>query len=99
MIAIKNKKTYSGPGHYIGRPSIFQNRHRITEKDTREKVIAAFRKDFFVQLQTNSELQNAVMDLIYEYTATGKLTLICWCYPEPCHGDILKEFILDFVEN
>jgi hypothetical protein len=74
---------------YIGRPSKFGN--PFSHKDgtlaqfrvsTREEAIARYRE----WIPTQPGLMAALPEL------AGK-TLICWCKPAPCHGDVLADLV------
>lgn len=65
---------------YIGRPSIWGNPFKIGPDGTRLQVIKKYRK----YVTDDPELMSAISEL------KGK-RLGCWCYPLPCHGDVLAE--------
>lgn len=66
---------------YIGRPSKWGN--PFTLKDgTRDEVI----RKYEMYLQNSPFLLNSLHEL------KGKI-LGCWCYPQACHGDILKKYV------
>ncbi|NLG01739.1 MAG: DUF4326 domain-containing protein [Lentisphaerae bacterium] len=65
---------------YIGRPSEWGNPFEIGKDGTRQQVINKYREWI--------KSQPALMAKIP--TLKGK-TLGCWCYPRPCHGDVLAE--------
>jgi len=68
---------------YIGRPipglprSKWGNPYKIGRDGTREEVIAKFECHLY-----DSGLFNHIHEL------HGR-DLVCWCAPEPCHGDVL----------
>jgi hypothetical protein len=64
----------------VGRPSIWGNPFVIGADGTREQVIAKYR----AWIQTQPHLLKMLPDL------KGK-RLACWCFPLPCHGDVLAE--------
>lgn len=66
---------------YIGRPSKWGNPFVIGKDGSREQVIAKYR-EYVLQ----SPLRNDLEQL------RGKV-LGCWCYPKPCHGDVLVELV------
>lgn len=99
MIQIKNKKTFTGSGYYIGRPSLLGNPFIIGRDGTRNQVIEKYKSWLLNKLQTDEAIQEEFLELVYSYTAKQELNLVCWCHPEPCHGDIIKEYILQFIEN
>jgi hypothetical protein len=76
---------------YIGRPSKWGNpythiKDRETKAefivDTREEAIAKYR-DYILK---NETLMNSLHEL------EGKI-LGCWCYPNPCHGEVLIDLV------
>lgn len=72
---------------YIGRPSIWGNPFTIGQDGSRLEVIQKYRKWILTQTELLAklpELRNKV--------------LACWCSPEACHGDVLKELI-DEMDN
>lgn len=67
---------------YIGRPSKWGNPFGmipgLKTPEERARVIKAYEE----WLQTQPQLLKALPEL------KGKV-LGCWCYPKPCHGDVL----------
>lgn len=63
---------------YIGRPSKWGNPFVIGKDGSRKEVIDKYQQ----YILNNQQLLNDLHEL------KGK-TLGCWCYPKPCHGDIL----------
>ncbi len=58
---------------------------------TREDAIKAYDHYFDIMYRSNLKFKK-VVDLIYEkYKAGEDVYLECYCKPEPCHGDIIKE--------
>lgn len=62
---------------YIGRGSKWGNPYRLGRDGTREQVI----KKYLAYI-----LDSPLKDDIHELKDK---TLGCWCYPLPCHGDVL----------
>lgn len=77
---------------YIGRhnsryhvkSSKWANPYKIGRDGTREQVIALYR----AYVSSTPRLSGALSEL------KGK-TLVCWCAPQPCHGDVLAELAED----
>lgn len=65
---------------YIGRPGKWGNPFTIGKDGTREEVMDKYRQ----WIPTQPHLMNALSSL------EGRI-LGCWCAPNACHGDILKE--------
>jgi hypothetical protein len=58
---------------------------------TREDAIKAYDHYFDIMYRSNLKFKKAV-DYIYErYKAGEDVYLECYCKPEPCHCDIIKE--------
>jgi len=75
---VLNKKT-SADGVYIGRPTKFGNPFIIGRDGTRDSVI----KQYEVWLHSQPALMAAAKQEL-----KGK-SLVCWCAPHRCHGDVL----------
>lgn len=65
---------------YVGRPTKWGNPFVIGRDGSRAEVIAKYRA--WVSAQP------ALMDALGELRGRN---LVCWCSPEPCHGDVLIE--------
>ena len=81
----------NNPDHvYIGRAnsrqglseSKWHNPFKVGDDGTREQVIRAYRE----WIKHQPELLTSIEEL------RGK-TLVCWCCPEACHGDVLLELL------
>lgn len=56
------------------------------EDHSREESIERYRCDFAHMIQSDESFRAAVEDLRGE-------TLACYCTPEPCHGDVILEYL------
>lgn len=63
---------------YIGRPSKWGNPYSIGADGTRAEVVSKYEE----YLKSNPELLESLSEL------QGK-DLICWCWPQACHGTVL----------
>ena len=79
VVFIDNKR-------FPSQQSNFANPFKIGKDGTRSEIITKY-KDYITTKLDNDNLLKK--ELIY---MKGK-TLGCWCYPEPCHGDILLDLI------
>ena len=76
---------------YIGRENLrrklpespFHNPFQVGKDGDRDRCIALFREHF----ESNAELQEMALEQL-----AGK-TLVCFCKPEACHGDVIVEFL------
>jgi hypothetical protein len=89
MAQVVNKRTYTGEGIYIGRPSRWGNpfSHRPETKAlhvvaTVELAVDAYRAWLWEEIKAGRITLEELAELHGQ-------TLICWCKPGPCHGDVL----------
>ncbi len=99
-VTVHNKKTLSvagASGTYVGRPHPLGNPFRIGEDGTRDEVIRYYSEWLDNELNRNSMglVACTFRALKVQHMNTGHLDLICWCAPEACHADVIKEKILD----
>jgi hypothetical protein len=86
MPRVWNKKSDRGiPKNavYIGRPSLWGNPFVIGRDGDRKEVIQRYR----AYILSKPELLSLAKELL-----RGK-DLVCFCSPEPCHGDVLLEIV------
>lgn len=65
---------------------------------TRDDAIDSYKKWIVEQLKDNHEAKIEFVRLKEIYRKYGKLVMICWCSPSRCHGDVLKELIVDDID-
>lgn len=70
----------------IDRRSPFGNPFIIGKDGDRKEVIEKYRVWFYSRIHKN-------LDFLYRVLKLKDKTLGCWCKPEACHGDIIKEFL------
>ena len=81
-------------GEYVGRPSPLGNPFMIGRDGTREQVIAKYRS--WIVQEWDREPHGVVMNEIRRLARLAMvqpLRLICWCAPEACHADVIKQTI------
>lgn len=98
-VEVINKRNHSKGGVYIGRPGIFGNPFRIGPDGDRAEVIEKYRQWLSVELGRNQELREALEDLVQRVSRGEDLQLVCWCAPQPCHGDVLAELIRERIKG
>lgn len=99
MIRIENKKTYKGDGWYIGRPSPLGNPFPVDSKNSRAKAIDQYREWLIEKLKTVNPTSKAFNVLLDCYRTDGNITLICWCAPLQCHGEVIRDLILERTQT
>lgn len=76
---------------YIGRvgkgqDGYFGNPIRLNPGETRGSTLEKFKEYFYNRLQTDLQFKERI-------EALKGMTLGCFCKPNPCHGDIIKEYL------
>lgn len=93
MIRVVNKKHWTGGGYYCGRPSALGNPFKIGIDGNRDEVTEKYREWLKEALKHDIIVRREFDALVAAYVDFGELVLVCWCAPERCHCDIIKEFI------
>lgn len=103
-INVVNKRKHASTPHdfYCGRPSPLGNDYSHIPKGTlakfvvkdRDESIRRHREDFLEQMETEGPVKAAFLK-IYDHLVDHKIVyLICWCAPQSCHCDTIKEELL-----
>lgn len=92
-ITVVNKKT-GGKGTYIGRPSALGNPFSV-EQYGRGNCIARYDTWLNEQIQSGNRLVCEALNQIYEQAQSQPVSLVCWCAPAPCHGNVIKRVIVE----
>lgn len=82
---------------YIGRSGkgmsgYFGNPIRLPAGSNRGATLEAFKEYAIARIEEDAEYREAVKNL------SGK-HLVCFCAPQPCHGDILAELCVMLHQN
>ncbi len=104
IVIVNSNKTREG--EYIGRPSPLGNPYgwlsshpedlRVEDRDT---AIKCYRSWLQSHLRTRTPRVLNELDRLAEIgLRDGRLVLRCWCAPLPCHGEVIKEVILEALK-
>ena len=81
---VVNKRTYHGPGKYVGRPSVLGNRFVIGRDGDRQAVCRKYALWLWDQIYNHEpRIMAALRDLKEDDV------LICWCAPKDCHANVI----------
>jgi hypothetical protein len=81
-------------GVYVGRPTPLGNPFRLEREDQREEVVARYAAWLEEELrQGNREVARALEELYRRLKRQGVLTLLCFCAPRRCHGEVIAEHL------
>jgi hypothetical protein len=101
MITVVNVKSFKGVGEYVGRSnayygltgSVLANPENLKSESDRIANIARYEIWLNGKMKSDTPQKREVLRLKALWKVTGSLTLICWCAPKPCHGEVIKRFI------
>jgi len=85
-------------GYYVGRPTVLGNPYTL-EAYTRTDAIARYRIWLRQQWHLHGEVHAALLQLARRYKERGELTLACWCAPQRCHAEVIREAVLGIVQH
>lgn len=83
----------------IYRPHPLGNPYVLTKEEQRNDVIEKFKNNFDLLYSEKEEFKKAIDDVIIILSKGQNVAMECYCKPKPCHGDIIKEKILEMMKN
>jgi hypothetical protein len=100
IVNIVNKRKFEGEGVYIGRPSPLGNPFTAKQEGSKEIAISKYRLWLNTQWNTgNTRVINELKRIASMLKTTGEVNLICWCAPAQCHGEVVRDAILNIVNR
>ncbi|MFN9659488.1 MAG: DUF4326 domain-containing protein [Cyanobacteriota bacterium] len=57
---------------------------------SRQEVIGKHRRWLWARLQQPGSPQERELRRLLERARAGELELLCWCYPLPCHAEVVR---------
>ena len=79
------------PGQaYVGRPSPLGNPFELGRDGTRAQVIASYRRWLWGRLQEPASTERRELERLLARAQAGRLELLCWCAPLPCHAEVIR---------
>lgn len=79
-------------GISVARPTPLGNPFVVGRPYTRAESIARYREWFHREIETGNALVLAQLGRIEAAARAGDVTLLCWCAPLPCHGEVIVEY-------
>lgn len=101
LIVVVNKH-HGAQGVYIGRGSPLGNPFPIgtTVQDSRENVIKRYRIWLNDKIKADDDaVCNALNDIAEQSLTPQGVQLECFCAPKPCHGDVIREVIIEAMKG
>ncbi len=89
----------------VMRPSILSNEYSHNKNsaakffvESRAEAIEAYRKDFFIKVKKKGAFRDEVIRL-YNLAQKQHVYLMCCCKPLQCHADIIRDFLIEMLED
>lgn len=77
----------------IGRPSPLGNPYPLPKGALKGSTLPKYKKWINQQIDIRNEKVINELNRLYLIAKNGDLNLGCWCAPNTCHGDIIKELL------
>jgi hypothetical protein len=93
MITVVNKRQHVPTDHdvYVGRPTALGNPFPESTHG-REQCIAMYKTYAAHQYSTYPEGEfTTTFIALVNRARTEDINLVCWCHPQSCHADVLKQ--------
>ncbi len=92
-VRVRNEKTWeNGEGEfveYVGKGSVLENPYT---RGCRRKLREEYRK-YLLELSSESPEWKRIFELKTIHDNGEDLNLLCSCYPDPCHSNIISDAI------
>jgi len=100
IMNLRNEKPSKLYDFRIDRSSPVGNKFLMINEGERNKVCNQYQADFFERITHNhnkkfNEYLKNMSDCLMYY---GKLRLFCWCAPKRCHGETIRNYLLNKKE-
>lgn len=81
--------------------SVLCNPFRISDENSRQEVLMAYSKYANEQMETKGKFFKKIQELMnmLKNNQYEKIYLVCFCKPHDCHGDIIKEIVLQQLDD
>ena len=83
-VANKRRRAKQAGDVYIGRPGPWGNPFALRKESERNEVVRRYRTWLAAQVRSGEITRSAL-------AALAQKTLVCWCAPKACHGDVLAK--------
>lgn len=108
MIKVVNKKTHkpTSDDFYIGRGSCMGNPYHHKESNhpqamfnvnTLDECLEGYKIHLGREWISDGEIRNFMDNLVERELNDRDTNLVCYCSPNKCHGDVIKEVVEDMV--
>ena len=95
VVHTKTMTTSAAHEVYIGRPSPLGNPFVLYKHGDRDCVIELYRVWLKDKMWFESAQWHAIKEIADLCNEHEHVRLVCWCAPEACHGDVIKEYVIE----
>jgi hypothetical protein len=78
---------------------VLGNPYVIGPDGARHDVVDKYRAWLREQYRLNGAVRRALRKLAIRYITDGRLTLVCWCTPQACHAEVIRNAVLGIVQH
>jgi hypothetical protein len=99
-IQILNKRVVGDRGEYVGRPSALGNPFKLEYESQRNQVIQQYELWLQERIETRDARFCHELNRLYVIARDqGLLELTCWCAPKRCHADVIRNILLEALNE
>lgn len=85
---------------YCGRGSILGNPFKIDKTNTRDDVVDMYKEHFYKKTEDkDKDMVRQLNNIIAIGHKYGSIGLVCYCAPKRCHCDVIKEYLLEQINE
>lgn len=94
-ITIGNRRL-GDQGIYVGRPSALGNPYIVGTDGAAGTLIRPYRKWLRDKVAARDDaVLSALFEIVVELEQRGSVQLVCWCAPQPCHADAIRDVLAE----
>lgn len=97
-ITVVNKH-HKMTGEYIGRGSPLGNPFPISPTCSRTQAITNYKVWLDNRITMNDITVCDELNRLVALAQQGPINLVCFCKPQPCHGDVVRRVLLDAMKE
>lgn len=95
-----HSRIYIGRGSPLGNPySHIRDSQAKFLVPTREEAITKYKDWLTSQIAAGNRSVLTALEAIAQQSLNGGVDLICFCVPKACHGDVIKEIVIQTITS
>lgn len=98
-IVSKRKPLLKLPSILIDRTTFLGNPFVMGKDGNRKEVIQRYKEYFDYKMCNDPVFRSQFFSLCKFYAHYDRIQLVCWCAPLACHGDVIKEVMLELFRD